>query len=108
MLKLATGIGLAIGSIVALWGLSVVAPVGLAPSTRDTAAHGGQRAPVAQVALLSIEGNARQSQQSRRVRIAGAECPTGSGSYCSDELPYCCPGISVGPYCAADVNGCTQ
>ena len=42
------------------------------------------------------------------VRVAGAECPTGSGSYCSDELPYCCPGVSVDPYCAKDVNGCTQ
>ncbi len=40
--------------------------------------------------------------------VAGSECPTGSGNYCSDELPYCCPGINVAPYCAADVNGCTQ
>jgi len=42
------------------------------------------------------------------VPVAGAECPTSSGNYCSDELPYCCPGVSVDPYCAKDVNGCTQ
>lgn len=40
--------------------------------------------------------------------VAGAECPTGSGSYCSDELPYCCPGVNTAAYCAADVNGCTK
>jgi hypothetical protein len=38
----------------------------------------------------------------------GAECPTGSGKYCSDSLPYCCPGVSVAPYCAKNVNGCTK
>ena len=27
----------------------------------------------------------------------GSERPTGSGKYCSDELPYCCPGVSVDP-----------
>jgi hypothetical protein len=42
------------------------------------------------------------------VPVAGSECPTGGGSYCSDSLPYCCPGINVAAYCAADVNGCTQ
>jgi hypothetical protein len=43
-----------------------------------------------------------------RLQVAGAECPTGSGSYCGDDLPYCCPGVSVAAYCAKDVNGCTQ
>lgn len=42
------------------------------------------------------------------VPVAGAECPAGSGSYCSDELPYCCPGVNTSAYCAADVNGCTK
>lgn len=42
------------------------------------------------------------------VPVAGAECPTGSGAYCSDELPYCCPGVSVDPYCAKNVKGCTK
>ena len=41
-------------------------------------------------------------------RVAGAECPNGSGSYCSDEYPYCCPGVNVAAYCAKDVNGCTE
>jgi hypothetical protein len=36
---------------------------------------------------------------------AGAECPATSGSYCSDELPYCC-GTPGNYYCAKDVNGC--
>lgn len=42
------------------------------------------------------------------IPVAGAECPTGSGDYCSDELPYCCPGVNTSAYCAADVNGCTK
>lgn len=43
------------------------------------------------------------------IRVAtGAECPTGSGKYCSDTTPYCCPGINVSPYCATNVNGCTK
>lgn len=36
---------------------------------------------------------------------AGAECPATSGSYCSDELPYCC-GTPGNYYCAKDVNSC--
>ncbi|MEM7462103.1 MAG: hypothetical protein AAF362_05430 [Pseudomonadota bacterium] len=36
---------------------------------------------------------------------AGAECPANSGSYCSDELPYCC-GTPGNYYCAKNVNGC--
>ncbi len=43
-----------------------------------------------------------------QVLVAGAECPTGSGSYCGDDLPYCCPGVNTAAYCAADVNGCTK
>jgi hypothetical protein len=43
------------------------------------------------------------------IRVArGAECPRGSGKYCSDTTPYCCPGVSVAPYCATNVNGCTK
>ncbi len=35
----------------------------------------------------------------------GAECPAASGSYCSDEFPYCC-GTPGNYYCAKDVNSC--
>jgi hypothetical protein len=60
------------------------------------------------LALLSVEGAAAQSERSDVTATAGAECPTGSGNFCSDELPYCCPGINVAPYCATDVSGCTE
>jgi hypothetical protein len=60
------------------------------------------------LALLSVEGGPAQSERSDVTDTAGAECPTGSGNFCSDELPYCCPGINVAPYCATDVSGCTQ
>lgn len=36
---------------------------------------------------------------------AGSECPAASGSYCSDEFPYCC-GTPGNYYCATDVNSC--
>lgn len=50
----------------------------------------------------------RQTRSGETQLAAGAECPTGSGKYCSDEHPYCCPGVNVDPYCATNVNGCTK
>lgn len=54
-------------------------------------------------------GQCRNRSATPGMQVArGAECPTGSGKYCSDSLPYCCPGVSVAPYCAKNVNGCTK
>lgn len=60
------------------------------------------------VAAVPLEKPASAVPQATAIPVAGAECPTGSGSYCSDELPYCCPGVSTSAYCAKDVNGCTK
>lgn len=72
----------------------------------------GERAfvPMTPIAYAPANGGDTQGRPpSSGTRLAaGAECPTGSGSYCSDELPYCCPGVNVDPYCAKNVNGCTE
>ncbi len=66
------------------------------------------RLPLTPVAYSSDGVPSAATAKSNQVLVAGAECPTGSGSYCSDELPYCCPGVNTAAYCAADVNGCTK
>jgi hypothetical protein len=36
----------------------------------------------------------------------GAECPSGSGRYCSNALPYCCRSASGSVYCAPNAGAC--
>ncbi|MBZ0218707.1 MAG: hypothetical protein K8F25_19275 [Fimbriimonadaceae bacterium] len=38
----------------------------------------------------------------------GAECPSGSGRYCSNALPYCCRSADGSVYCAPNTGGCTR
>jgi hypothetical protein len=95
-------------TVISLLLSSATAPVGA-----------GERAlsPTADILISLLEDSRRTGSttnmsprldRQERLQVAGAECPTGSGSYCGDELPYCCPGVNVAAYCAKDVNGCTQ
>jgi hypothetical protein len=113
MARAASLIGIAVGALVLSCsfgdvGLTTQASaIDLRGSAGSPPIHAAS-APGKRLALLSLFQPAIQSKAGDVTNTAGAECPTGSGNYCSDELPYCCPGVSVDPYCAADVNGCTQ
>jgi hypothetical protein len=45
----------------------------------------------------------------QRQRVAnGAECPVGSKTFCTDDLPWCCVGADSTAYCAKDTTACTK
>lgn len=54
------------------------------------------------------EQNNNMSSLETREFDRGAECPRGSGRYCSNALPYCCRSASGSVYCAPNAGACTR